>query len=341
MIVNKAITFRASALGDALNAKYLFDNVHAAYPEARCAIIVSSKASMIRDLLRAHPWIDVVQANHRDLKSLGALWRTYRDSDLVVIPRTKAGSAFSFLSKIAARLLARRGALIGFVDASRLSLRLYDQVLPRRDTEAPRVSERDVLRAAGIPIAVESVVLEHVPQERLLPRLGLVSKNYIVVHLFAGAGSRGPSQEKRQELIDTLFRYLPQTPMVLTGTAVDGGAIASLVLPGTVRVVAGSLSVQELMALMVESACVLSVGSGPSHIASSLGVPTVVLVTCHGVPWVGKEQYGEAALIQVHCNASACINGHDYGRAYPACIETVNTDALAQAVTQYSKQRTL
>ena len=58
----KALTFRASSIGDALMAKYLLENVRATHPEARCAIVVAGRSGMIRDLLAAYPWIEVLEA---------------------------------------------------------------------------------------------------------------------------------------------------------------------------------------------------------------------------------------------------------------------------------------
>lgn len=335
MRVHKVLTFRASSLGDALNAKYLLENVHAAYPEARCAIVVTRKAAMIQDLLAAYPWIEVVETHHRDVRSLLMLWQQFRGSDLVVIPPAKPQSSFSFLSKVAARALARCDALVGFEDASGINAYLYDQVIPLRTSQAPRISEQDVLRSAGIPITVSGISLQHVPQVWAQAAQALVRRKYIVVHLFAGSEPRGPSQAMRQAIVDALARELPDTPLVCTGTREEREKLEALMLPMHARVVAGNLSVQGLMTLMIDSACVVSVGSGPSHIATSMGVPTLVVVTCHGTQWVGIEQYGATAPVQIFSNHAACAAGHEYTRAHPACIEGIDVQALAQAAATY------
>lgn len=135
--IQKVVTFRASSIGDCLMGKYLLDNVHAQFPNARLAIVVASRAAMIRDLLAASPHIEVIEANRKSLKSLWSLWREFRGSDLVVTQYAgKVGGKFSLASKLAARVLARRGGLVGFRDASRFNF-FYDHIVEFNRSEAP------------------------------------------------------------------------------------------------------------------------------------------------------------------------------------------------------------
>lgn len=334
--IKKVATFRASSIGDALNAKYLLEHIHAAYPAARCGIIVAGKAPMIRDLLAAYPWIEIVEASRRKPFSFVTLCRRFGASDLVVIPPAKAGTSFSLPSKLAARLLARRGGLIGFRDASGINGFLYDQVIPLLGSRAPRLFEEAALQAAGIPLVEGIQGFEFIPQPGLLDRLQLDPKGYVVVHLFAGSEGRGPSPQKRQELLNALARVLPQRTLLLTGSTHERESLKALSLPPHARIVAGELSVQELAAVMASSACVVSVGSGPSHIAASLGVPVLVLVTCHGMPWVGEEQYGAGLPLRIFSAVSACANGHDHASKYPVCIEKIDAMEVARAAADFS-----
>ncbi|MES2203231.1 MAG: hypothetical protein V4474_02860, partial [Patescibacteria group bacterium] len=110
MPIRKALTFRASSIGDCLMGKYLLDNVHAQYPAARLGLVVASRGAMIRDLLSAYPYIEVVEANRANPGSLWRLWRAWRGSDVVVTQYAgKQGGRFSLATKVMARLLARRG----------------------------------------------------------------------------------------------------------------------------------------------------------------------------------------------------------------------------------------
>jgi ADP-heptose:LPS heptosyltransferase len=335
--VRKAVVFRAGSIGDALNAKYLLENVHAAYPEARCCLVVSNHAAILRDLFAAYPWIEVREVNRKDLWSVWKLIRDFRGSDLVVTAYTKKGGTFSLPSKVIGRLLAKRGGYIGFEDASGLSPYLYDRILSGEQTRAPRLHEQDALHAAGIRVTIEYEKLAYVTQSELLAGLGLTGEKYLVLHLFAGSENRGLSNEKRQSLIDALARELPDVSLLLTGLKAERTYIEKLRLSANARVVAGDLSVQELISLIKHSTCMVSVGTGPSHIASNLGRPVIVLVTCVGIPWVGKEQYGEHAAIRIFSDTAACAGKHDYSKPHPACMESIDMNEVARSAVPYFK----
>ncbi|MEK7114207.1 MAG: hypothetical protein AAB850_01520, partial [Patescibacteria group bacterium] len=101
MEIKKALTFRASSIGDCLMGKYLLENIHAAYPHARLGIVVASRAEMIRDLFAAYPWLEVIEANRRNPVSLFSLWKKYHESDLVVTQYAgKLGGKFGLASKL-------------------------------------------------------------------------------------------------------------------------------------------------------------------------------------------------------------------------------------------------
>src|SRR3989338_3419571 len=84
MKIEKALTFRASSIGDCLMGKYLLENIHAQFPNARLGIVVASRGAMIRDLFATYPWLEVIEANRRSPRSLFYLWRNFRNSDLVM-----------------------------------------------------------------------------------------------------------------------------------------------------------------------------------------------------------------------------------------------------------------
>jgi ADP-heptose:LPS heptosyltransferase len=334
MAIKKVLTFRASAIGDALNAKYLLENIHAVYPDARCGIVVAGRAGMIRDLLAAYPWIDIIEANRKDIGSLWRLWKSFRGSDIVVTPPAKPTGRFALPSKIAARVLARRGGLYGFADLSKWNHLIYDHVLTPDPLRAPRLLEQDVLAAAHVPVRVTDMRLSYIPQPHLAERLGLQGKKYLVLHLFAGSESRAMSAEKRQSLVDALAQTLPDTPIVFTGTKTERVYIERLTLPPTSLVAAGDLTVQELAALIAGSTCMVSIGTGPSHMASNLGAPVIVLVVCVGIPWCGTEEFGDGAA-EIFSDTDACVLGHDYSKSIPLCIEGIDVNAVARAAAQH------
>ncbi len=326
MNIRKALTFRASSIGDALMALYLFQNIHAANPDAKCALVVAGRGKMVKDLLLAYPWIEVIEANRKSPKALWHLLKTFWLSDMVTTPYT-AGTV-SFFTKLMARFIGRSPGVIGFIDKSPWSKYFYDTMIPiwGRGT-APRLAEQAALKAAGVPVAQEYFAYEFVPQPQIFEKFGIIKGEYVVVHFFAGSQTRGLDPEHQQALVDALVREFPNAALVFTGTNHDHGFIKKLNLPA--GAVLPATSVQEMAQLLKSSKGVVSVGTGPSHMASIMRVPTVVLCVCHGVPWCGPEQYGDAP-IKVFARPDLCPSGHN-GEGYARCMNGVDMEEVAQA----------
>lgn len=312
-------------------AKHLLENVRAANPAARCGLVVASRGAMIKDLLQAYPWIEVVEVNRRTPVKLLRFLRDYWGSDMVVTLYT--GGLVKGSTKLVARIIAKRGGLIGYKDRSSLNGWVYDVLLPLPPdrSRAPRLLEEDALNAAGVPISLDAVSLRYVPQPGLLERLNLTKGNYIVVGFFSGAEARGLSPSRRQELLDALAREFPTMTLVLTGTAKEREAIARMHLPP--KAVVAQTTVQELAALIDEAACTTSVGTGTSHIASHLRRPLVVIAACQGLQWVGKDQYGDAP-VTVFCKPEECVGGHDYS-SYATCMNEIDMSAVVAATRAF------
>ena len=160
--VRKALTFRASSIGDCLMGKYLLENIHAQFPEAQCSILVASKGPMIRDLLAAYSWIDVVEANTKHPRTIFTALKKLYPSDVTITQYSGRG-VFSTASKLFARLLTRYGRLAGFTDAWPLNRFLFDCLIPFSMRRAMRLHECNALEALDIPVSIQEITL--VPKE--------------------------------------------------------------------------------------------------------------------------------------------------------------------------------
>lgn len=331
--VSKALTFRASSLGDCLMGKYLLENIHAQYPDARLGIVVGSRGAMIRDLFAAYPWLEIIEANRRSPKSLISLWKNFRESDMVITQYAgRPGGRFSLASKLAARILAKKGGLIGFADASPWNGFLYDRLVSMDQSSAVVERDRAALRAAGIPISLPFPTMQCIENDAILSRLALERGTYVVAHLFAGNTARGLHTDKKRELLAELAKKLPYTRLVVTGGAGDkDGAMRAAQGTGA-AVIAGEATLQETMNLIKQSRGVVSVDTGIAHIAAQLHKPLVVLRTCIGRNWWLPGQYEGNAPIAVFSCDSVCEHGH-VGKEYPACMNAINMEEVARKVS--------
>lgn len=332
MEIKKALTFRASSIGDCLMGKYLLENIRTKFPKARLGIVVASRAGMIRDLFAAYPWLEVIEANRRNPSSLWSLWRNFHGSDLVVTQYAgKMGGSFGLASKLFARVLAKKRGFIGFTDASSWNMFLYDKLVPMRHDIAPAELERMTLHITSIPIAFGHPMMQYIPIPNVTERFESVSGNYIVVHLFAGNVGRGLSPDKKRELLVALAKKLPDIRLVISGGVTDReeALMVARTLPATV--IAGEATLQELMNLIMKSRGVVSVDTGIAHMAAQLGKPLIVLATCVGLHWWKKEQYGADAPVRLFTYHET--QGH-VAKDFPDCINTIDMQEVARTATE-------
>jgi len=329
MKITKALTFRASSIGDCLMGKYLLENIHAEFPHARLGIVVSSRSAMIRDLFEAYPWIEVVEANRRNPLSLWRLWRDWRRSDLIVTQYAgKPGGKFSLASKIVAWLLSRRGGLLGFTDTSRINHTLYGTLVPFDINVAPAEHERKALRAVGIPIAVERPRMHFVSIPDTKEKFGIETP-FIIIHLFAGNKGRGLSLKNKRTLLKEMSEQFPEYQLVVSGGPADKKEAKDATRGISANIIAGDTSLQEFMNLIAESSAVVSVDTGAAHLSAQLGTPLVVLRTCLGPNWWNTGQYGKNTSIRQFNRADLCTTGHTI-KTFPDCINDIDMAAAVK-----------
>lgn len=334
MEIKKALTFRASSIGDCLMGKYLLENIHIQFPEARLGIVVASRGAMIRDLFAAYEWLEVVEVSRRDPRALWNLWRQWRGSDFVVTQYAgKPGGRFSIWSKLFGRAVARRGGLVGFTDASPWNTALYDILLSFEHSSAPASLERKALKAMDIPVAFPYPTMRHVPMPGIARAFGLRPGRYIIVHVFAGSKARGLRPDKRRELVAALAEKMSDTRLVLTGGKGDRDEALNIAESVPATVIAGQATLQELMNLMDTSAGVVSVDTGVAHMAAQLCKPLAVLTSCLGSHWWREEQYGKESLIVVFSRANLCVQGH-INQDYPICMNGIDMEKVALHVVR-------
>ena len=306
----RVLTFRPGSIGDCLMAKYFLEQVRAQSPDAECTIAVPTRVAMVRDLLAAYPWIQVVET-----KSL-----RFPRRDLASTSYT--GGVVPLKTKLFARLLGKK--LIGFSDRSPFNRFLYDAIVPLAGrTRAPRLLECDALAVAGVPLASTIPSFNYLPQRELLSKLGLEANKYLVLHLFSGGDARGLSPERKRALIAALAA-LP-LPVVLTGSAKETAALG--VLPPNARAVQTTL--QELAHLIDHAKGMVSLDTGAAHLAAHLRKPLIVLSSCVGVQWWSKDMYGDGVPAALFERVDVCVGRHNYS-GYAECLDAIDIAAVAK-----------
>ncbi len=323
--IRKAFTMRASSIGDCLMGTYLLENIHAQYPDAECSIVVASRVGMIRDLLSAYPWLSVHEASRRNPRAIFSVVRALWRSDATETQCTGRGQ-FSTPSKIFARLVTRRGRLVGYQDPWKWNSLLYDHVLPYDHQKALLLHEQSAVMVLGVPVTIRKPVLKYIPDVGVHERFALPTKSYIILHLFAGTGGRGFTRERRIALVRMMQEtFGSRYTIVLTGGASDETYADEVAQGFPVRVLAGKTTVQELANLIVGSAGVVSIDTGVAHMTAQLGISLVVTRSCFAYNWWSKDQYDGSVLVL--SNDAVCSAGHRADRA-DNCLNSVPVEEI-------------
>jgi ADP-heptose:LPS heptosyltransferase len=290
---------------------------------------------MIKDLLKAYSWITVVEANSRRLDSILRAFRLLYPSDATSTQYSGRGQ-FSSASKLFARLVTRRGRLIGFSDPWKFNAAVFDTVIPFTMRRAMRLLECDALEALGIEPTIQEITLRSKEDTGVVDRLGLTKHRYLILNLFSGSTKRGLSLEYQINLTRALQENIDrEKKIILTGSAADAPILAQIkeVVPGVM--LAPALSLQDLIVLVEQSGGVVSLDTGVGHIAAQVGAPLVILRTCWGYQWWTKDQYPRDD-IQVFSREDLCASGHT-NKDFPDCLNEISTEDVATAAQKYFK----
>lgn len=333
--VKKALTLRASSIGDTLMGKYFLENIHASWPDAELTLLVGSRVGMVADLLKAYEWLHVIEVNRKHIPRLIGAARALRGQDLTLTQY--AENPFSLPSKIFARLVTKRGGFVGFTDRFWGNRFLYDTLVPFEGelrSDGMIVEEQKALRAAGVPVLQKDLTLSYVADEGVYARYGVEPRRYVLVHVFSGNEGRSISQAKRCSVVQALRDALPVSyTMLLTGVAKEyERAVEAAQGRAGIEVLAGKTSVQEMCNLIAGAGAVLALDSGAAHMAAHIGVPLAVLCRNEALTgWWGSAMYHDRPHVLTNGGADDTLPRDSI---YPPSMETIDNSVIVATVAK-------
>jgi ADP-heptose:LPS heptosyltransferase len=262
---------RPDGIGDEILSLPVATALRRLIPGARLSFLSSSFAAPV---LWHHPDLDEVLTLNGG-ESFGELVRLFRGGfDAVIFLKP-------FRKLVAAAWFARIPLRVG------TGYRWYSWLLNRRVYEhrsdfTKHESDYNVglLRGLGLdpgdalPPSVRITTEELAWAEKLWGR----ATTRIIVHP-GGFSSRPWRDGHWRDLVERLAQE--RCEILLTGTAAEGERFRSAAgvteWPKTVRDLMGVLSLRQLMAVIAASHAVVSMATGPMHLAAALGVPTISL----------------------------------------------------------------
>lgn len=270
-----------SALGSVVHATPLYEALKSAMPDAHVTVAASSMAASV---LQHSPYVDRCVVTPPPLHDMPRAARAVRELLRATPPGprcilTTIGNRRPRIALLA--VSAGRALRVGHTAAPAF----YDLPLVFAPERGQIEGNLDVLRALGHPVAFcgprvcfASRDAEHATQllsalsdRPNTPRVALVTQNS------RGQRNQWPTERLRQVIAD-LAQTCDAIPLFI-GTSAESGSIEELRrdLPDPGLSLAGKTTVAELAAVLAQCDLVVSLDTGPFHVARAVGLPGVVI----------------------------------------------------------------
>ncbi|MHB0871379.1 MAG: glycosyltransferase family 9 protein [Chloroflexota bacterium] len=347
--VRSILAIRLDLMGDLVFTLPALDALREAAPGARISALVLPYTG---ELLRGHPSVDrviAVDVNRWRRPGEWAAGGAIRQmvAALREVRREGYDLAVSFYGRVgaAAALLSGADFLVGYREEGYPFT--FDLGLEgRRYRESRHESEYclDLVRTLGAPaggklarLSVDPVAARRV--EALLHEAGLKPEDSLVA-LHPGALNMVAKRwlpERWAEVADRLQRETPSR-ILLVGSAAERPLVEMVrghMATGAVAL-GGRTTLPELVALLARCDLFLGCDSGPLHVASALGLPSV---SVYGPtdPDITGPLGPRARVLRARADCSPCydpIKPSDCPRPDPLCMAGVSVDEVWEAVLQ-------
>jgi ADP-heptose:LPS heptosyltransferase len=275
----RIVLSRLDRLGDLILSTPAIRALRRSFPEAHMSLVCSPRnfaAVEHNPDLNAY----IVAADDRASLQLAQQFRGVdiaialapRTQDTIFVAATMAHRrlGYTYVRRYAARLLAR------FAFTQRL-VSQADPALCEADTRRPVLHEIDQLLAlaalAGADITNPELVLPLTPEDRTaVEHVPVGSINF---HLAPRWLENGSSEASVLQLLRDLRIW--QRPIVMTYAPECTEAAARIEKAGVIDTLVGGLSFMQWVACIERAACVVTVDTSATHVASAMKRPTVVL----------------------------------------------------------------
>jgi lipopolysaccharide heptosyltransferase I len=343
----RLLLVKPSALGDVVQALPVLATLQHRYPRLRIDWLVEEEAA---PLVLGHPLVAevVVSGRRRWLRQLRSA--------------ATLAAALREMRALATRLRARRYEVVLdlqgllksalYVAATRAPLRIgfaegregAPWVLTHRVTAPPQpvhAVRRYLALAAAVdaaePVWDFSIAVSAEDRARAASLLGVLPRPRVILHPAARWRTKLWPTEAWRRLAAALLAE--GAGVLVTGSAADA-PLADAILSGlgpSARSAAGQASLKALAALLAEADAVVSVDSGPMHVAAAVGAPLVALFGATDPRRTGP--YGPAAVLRQALPCSPCLRRRCRVRERHRCMLELTPESVLAAARQAWERR--
>ncbi len=325
----KILIVKLSALGDVIQALPVLKALKGALPRAEIHWVVEPPAD---ELLASHPLLDqlilfprrqILRAlKKRNLSGLLTFLRTLRTHSYDVVIDLQG-----LLKSGLVVALSRARAKLGFANHREGSPLFYSLKLPPYDPDLHAVDR--YLKVTEIFGAKPEAPLFVLPP---LPSVGSLRQRFSLPEKYAVFIARARWESKLWErsswqALALKCREAGLLP-VLVGAENDRPYLKDIVQRSAARLLAGRLTLLELASLLKGAQLIVSVDTGPMHLAAALGKPVVALFG-PTAPW-RTGPYGDGHIVlrrdlpcspcfRKVCPENECLKGISPEEVWQAC----------------------
>ena len=276
---------KPGSMGDVIHALPVASAIHAAWPDAKLTWIIDPRW---QPLLEGNPAVSSAvpfpRQNFRGLKGAVRSVRWYSE-----LHKLAPDLAIDLQGLFRSGLMVKASGApqsVGLSDSREFASLFYSTIVQTFPHEHAVRRYLRCLPAIGLPVPTQINFMFNRFNNSFS---SLLKENYIVIHPFA----RGAGKSLSQEVINALIANAAissNIQIVLVGM----GQVPENLGPGVLNLV-GKTSLSDLVSILREACFVISVDSGPMHLAAGLGVPLLGIHTWSDPRLVGP--YDESAWI--------------------------------------------
>ncbi|SNR60746.1 glycosyltransferase family 9 protein [Desulfurobacterium atlanticum] len=325
-LIEKIALLKTAAIGDTVLLSAIIRGINESMPQAKITLFTgSSNYEIAKIIAEAFFNVNVIKLPIKNPFNAISIIKQYEfDAWLDFGPWPRLNALFSYFANAKFK--------VGFKTKNQYRHYIYDTAVEHSDKIHELFNYKNILKQINIEDS-------NFPQIKVDTNVKK-DKKLIVIHMFPG-GSRSYLKEWPETYWIQLIDYLTSKGylITLTGAKVDRNRALHIYnlckRKDFVNVVAGELSLKDVILLLRKSFLVISVNTGIMHLASALNCNLVAL---HGP--TSSKRWGplneNSVAIQSPLKCSPCLNlGFEYGCNKNKCMESISVDTVLDAVRKF------
>jgi len=328
-LIERIALLKTAAIGDTVLLSAIINDIKESLPDSRITIFVgSSNYEIAKIIADTHSNIDVIMLPLKNIFNSIHIIRQHKfDVWLDFGPWPRLNALLSYFANASFK--------VGFKTTNQYRHYVYDIAVEHNDNIHELFNYKNILKEVNIT----GNSLPYINLGKDMKR----DKKLIVIHMFPG-GYKSFLKEWPETYWIELIDYLTDKgySIALTGSKADrirAQYIYNLCKrKDLIDVVAGILSLKDVLFLLKRSYLVISVNTGIMHLASALNCNLVAL---HGP--TSSKRWGplnkNSISIQSKLECSPCLNlGFEYGCNENKCMKAISIHEVINAIKSLIKE---